>query len=395
MNRRRTVACYCATFLKPEMLHIYRQISAVNRFKVTVFTQKRENVDHFPFSDVVVVPKGLWRWLRRIVYRQLLSRPLFLSSDEAQRLRNKLDAHHCALLHIFFGNTAVQLLPVLAEQTRRWPTIVSFHGADVLVELDKPLYRRAFLDMIGRVDLVLARSKSLIAALVNAGCPPEKIRLNRTGIPLGKFPFQARVWPTDGRWHLFQACRLIEKKGLPTTLRAFAHFVQTYPAAVLTVAGEGPLRDELRRLCSELGIADKVGFTGFLDQNELRRKLYESHLFLHPSEQGTDGNQEGIPNSLLEAMATGAPVFATTHGGIPEAIDHGVSGWLVAEGDHAALGQALVELAANPARLSEIAGAASKAVSENFALNTQARKLEDYYQEAMEEAWLGPEAGKE
>ena len=87
--------------------------------------------------------------------------------------------------------------------------------------------------------------------------------------------------------------------------------------------------------------------------------------------------------------------LATRHGGIPEAIEHGVNGWLVAEGDHAALGQALVDLAADPARLSALADAAAKSVAENFALSTQTRKLEDYYQEAMEEAWISSDAGKD
>ncbi len=377
------------------MQHIYRQISAVNRFRVMVFAQKRENEGAFPFKEVVIVPKGPWRWLRRIIQQQLLRRPLFLSHGETRRLRAELDANRCSLLHIFFGNTGVRLLPLLSDQTRRWPTIVSFHGADVLVELEQPAYRRAFLDMIGRVDLVLARSQSLIDALVQVGCPPEKIRLNRTGIPLGKFPFQARTWPEDGKWRLFQACRLIEKKGLPTTLRAFAHFAGTYPQATLTIAGEGPQQGELQRLCAELGLTGKVKFAGFLTQDDLRKQLYEAHFFLHPSERGADGNQEGVPNSLLEAMATGAPVFATTHGGISEAIEHGVTGYLVAEGDHAALGQALVDLATDPARLSAMAMAAAKSVAENFALNAQARKLEDYYQEAMEEAWISADSGKE
>lgn len=395
MNRRRTVACYCATFLKPEMWHIYRQIAAVHRFPVTVFTQKRENASEFPFKEVVVVPHGPWRWLRRIIERQILGRPLFLSRSEKRRLRTQLDANRCSLLHIFFGNTAVQLLPLLADQTRLWPTVVSFHGADVLVELDQPRYRTAFLDMIGRVDLVLARSKSLVEALVRVGCPPEKIRLNRTGIPLGKFPFHARAWPTDGKWRVLQACRLIEKKGLPTTLRAFAHFARTYPLATLAIVGDGPLLADLRGQCATLGIADKVEFTGFLNQDDLRARLYASHFFLHPSEHGADGNQEGVPNSLLEAMATGAPVLSTNHGGIPEAVEHGVSGWLVAEGDHAALGQALVDLAADPLRLTAMADAAAKSVAENFALNTQVRQLEDYYQEAMEEAWISADAGKD
>ena len=375
------------------MQHIFRQLSAIGRFRPVVFTRKRENEAAFPFEDVVEVPAGPWRWLRRIVYRQALGQPILLSGDETCRLRARLDEHQTTLLHIFFGNTGIQLLPLLREPSRRWPAIVSFHGADVLVELDQPVYRRAFLEMLGRVDLVLARSQSLIDALIKTGCPPEKIRLNRTGIPLNDFPFQARAWPADGRWRLFQACRLIDKKGLPTSLRAFAAFAKTYPQARLTIAGEGPRREELGRLAVELGVADRVEFAGFLNQAELRKQLHASHFFLHPSEQGLDGNQEGVPNSVLEAMATGLPVFATTHGGIPEAVEHGVNGWLVPEGDHDALGRALIDLAADPTRLTTMGEAASKSVTQNFDLRAQVRKLEGYYQEAIEEAWISPVAG--
>ena len=385
------MACYCATFLKPEMQHIYRQITAINRFQVKVFTQKREHLDLFPFEEVTVIPRSPWRWLSRIVDRQLLGRPMLLGRREATNLRSALRAQRCQLLHIFFGNTAVQLLPLLCEKTRRYPTVVSFHGADVLVEAEKPAYRKALLDMLGRVDLVLARSQSLIDALVQLGCPPDKIRLNRTGIPLGKFPFVERSWPADGAWRLLQACRLIEKKGLTTTLRAFAGFAKTHPQALLTIAGEGPDQPALQRLALELGISDKVHFPGFLGQDILRKHLAEAHFFLHPSEQGSDGNQEGVPNSLLEAMATGLPVFATRHGGIPEAVEDGVSGVLVAEKDSTALADALLKAASDPQRLTAMSAAAAKSVADGFSLNAQARKLEDYYQEAMEEAWISAE----
>ena len=82
----------------------------------------------------------------------------------------------------------------------------------------------------------------------------------------------------------------------------------------------------------ELGVGDRVFFPGFVSQSELRELFYGSHIFLHPSERGADGNQEGVPNSMLEAMASRLPVLATEHGGIPEAIEHGQSGILVPEG---------------------------------------------------------------
>jgi glycosyltransferase involved in cell wall biosynthesis len=176
-----------------------------------------------------------------------------------------------------------------------------------------------------------------------------------------------------------QAGRLIEKKGLPVTLRAFSTFLKQHPNATLTIAGEGPLLSELQKFARELGVADCVSFTGFISQEQLREIYYRSHIFLHPSQTGRDGNQEGIPNSMLEAMATGLPVFATEHGGIPEAIENGVSGLLVPERDDEALARALLNAAQDPGLLSRIGPTGAGAVRKKFDLQQQAQRLEEIY----------------
>jgi glycosyltransferase involved in cell wall biosynthesis len=176
---------------------------------------------------------------------------------------------------------------------------------------------------------------------------------------------------------------LIEKKGLPVTLRAFAYFLRQYPNAALTIAGEGPLLDELQKLARELKIDHRVSFAGFVSQEQLREIYYGSHIFLHPSETGRDGNQEGIPNSMLEAMASGLPVFATQHGGIPEAIENGVSGVLVPEHNHEELSRALRNAVQDPELLLRIARKGAEVVRKNFDLGMQARRLEDIYLQAM------------
>jgi glycosyltransferase involved in cell wall biosynthesis len=172
---------------------------------------------------------------------------------------------------------------------------------------------------------------------------------------------------------------LIEKKGLPVTLSAFAVFLDRYPNATLTIAGEGPLLDELQKLTRELKIEERVSFTGFVSQEQLREIYYQSHIFLHPSQIARDGNQEGVPNAMLEAMASGLPVFATEHGGIPEAIENNISGVLVPERDPETLARALVNAAEDYEFLSRIARSGAEAVRKNFALRTQAPRLEDIY----------------
>ena len=372
------VACFCATFLKPEMLHIYRQITALEHWRPIVITRKREN--HFPFEPVFELHKNRAHFLRRFWYRTLLGSPWQISRAETATLMRLLNQQEAKLLHVYFGHIALQLLPLMRAWAR--PSIVSFHGADVLVDMEKPKYRDRTRAMLDAARLVLVRSESLQRAVVKLGCDIHKIRIQRTGIPLQEFPLVDRAEPADGAWQLIQAGRLVGKKGLATTLRAFAIFRETFPRARLTIAGDGPLLGELETLAHGLRVNDAVTFAGFLSQPELRDQLRKSHLFLHPSETGPDGNQEGVPNSMLEAMAMGLPVFATRHGGIPEAIEDNVSGVLVSEGDHASLARALISTATEPGRLAELSRSARAAVMAKFDQREQIRILESIYSDA-------------
>jgi colanic acid/amylovoran biosynthesis glycosyltransferase len=380
-SARPVVACYCATFLKPEMLHIYRQITSLKRVSPFVIAQKREEAPRFPFDRIAITGKPSGHFLRRFWFRQLRQAPWQIPPGEVKKLTGILDQAGAKLLHIYFGHIAVHLLPLIRAWPR--PTVISFHGADVMIDLEKPAYRLATQQMLDAVRLVLVRSESLGRALLALGCAPGKIRIQRTGIPVEEIPFRDRVWPADGAWKFLQAGRLIEKKGLSVSLRAFARFAGDYPDATFTIAGEGPLRNDLGREAAELGVAEKVFFPGFVSQEQLRELFYRSHIFLHPSLTGADGNQEGVPNSMLEAMASGLPVFATEHGGIPEAIEHGRSGILVPEQDDVALARALLEHATNPEKLAAIAANGAEAVRKHFEQTGQTSRLEDHYLEAM------------
>src|SRR5260221_13069977 len=133
--------------------------------------------------------------------------------------------------------------------------------------------------------------------MIAAGCNPDKIRIQRTGIPTSEFRYRPRTVPDVGKFRLLQACRLIEKKGVEITLGALAKFIQQRPDSRLVIAGDGPLREPLKQLTEQLGIASSVEFTGFLGKEQLLERYYQSHLFIHPSETTSAGDNEGIPNS--------------------------------------------------------------------------------------------------
>src|SRR5437870_6010578 len=172
------------------MLHIYRQITALKRCRLVVIAQKREQASRYPFEPVHLIPKPVTHFLRRFWFRQLRDVPWQISGGELHALLRVLAKTDARLLHIYFGHIAVHLLPLIRAWTK--PSIVSFHGADVLVDMDKPAFRNATRQMLEAVKLVLVRSESLRLALIPLGCVEKRIEIQRTGIPLEEFPFCER-----------------------------------------------------------------------------------------------------------------------------------------------------------------------------------------------------------
>ena len=378
---KRTVASYCTTFLKPEMWHIYRQVTALRGVRTFVMTKKLQDPARFPFSDIELIPQPRMNLLRHGWLKFVRREPPIVYRGEYQMLASLLERRGADLMHIYFGHTGVHLLPFIEQWNK--PCVVSFHGADVASKPDVADYDRKLRRLFDAVPLILARSQSLADRLIQLGCPPERLRINRTGVPLTEFPLVQRDRPVNGHWRLLQACRLIPKKGVATSIRAFAILQREFPNAELLIAGKGPLQPKLEGLVSQLGISNKVHFCGFLNQKELLKLYATSHLFLHPSETELDQNQEGIPNSVLEAMSTGLAVVATRHGGIPEAVHHGRTGLLVKEGDFVSLAESVAATLRSAETFREMGWLASESVAVNFEQSEQIRQLESFYGEAI------------
>ena len=388
------VVSLCGTWLKPEMQSIYRQVTGLRQFESVVFTEQVQHADQFPWPQVVVMkkqrrprPRGnflLRFWYKHIVRQWPPPRPIGKLPDEPWHPYNLpalLRKHQPALVHVYYGHKAVKYLDMLEAWGGPW--LVSFHGVDVVKFTEDPEYVRLLRTVFDRAALVLARSDSLLDELRNLGCPPHKLRLNRTPVPVERFPVFARPAPPDGAWRLVQACRLIGKKGLYTTLKALVTIVREFPGVRFVLCGTGPEQDKLRTTAASLGLADHVELRGWMSQEALLEEYRRSHLFLHPSELTANSDQEGIPNSMLEAMATGLPVVATQHGGIPEAVTHGVDGLLVPERSPDLLAEAILSLLRDPARLAAMGKAAADTIRRRFSDAAAIDSLEAAYQEAI------------
>ncbi len=376
------VASYCTTFLKPEMRHIYRQVSGLRRWQTFILTRERQCEEQFPFDDVELIPRARKNFVKRFWLKYVQRVPAVYYRGELQEVIKLMERRPADLMHIYFGHTGVHLLPFIKEWDK--PCVVSFHGMDIQPRPDQPGYDEQMRELLQTAPLLLARSHSLMDRLADMGAPRDRLRLNRTGIPLDAFPFLQRPAPMDGAWQFVQACRLIAKKGLRTSLRAFARFRERWPAAKFVLAGDGPMRAEVEKMVAELELGGAVELRGFLDQAGLAKLYAESHIFLHPSEMTEDLNQEGVPNSMLEAMATGLPVAATLHGGIPEAVTDGATGFLVEERDDEGLASAMLRLAGDPELWARMGAAAARSVQEEFSQARAIEKLEGFYDEAKQ-----------
>jgi glycosyltransferase involved in cell wall biosynthesis len=181
--------------------------------------------------------------------------------------------------------------------------------------------------------------------------------------------------------------RLVEKKGCEVLIRAMHRVQLRIPDVVLTIVGDGPLRASLEALAGSLGI--RCRFTGAAPAALVRQLLRQTAVACVPSQTAQNGDSEGLPIIVLEAQSMGVPVVSTFHAGIPEAVVHGQTGLLAAEGDCEALAENLMLLLESEKLRAEYGARGAQRIAECFDLKSQTRCLEEIYAEVLRRAGVG------
>ncbi len=177
--------------------------------------------------------------------------------------------------------------------------------------------------------------------------------------------------------------RMVEKKGFPDLLRACALLKERGYRFRCAIYGDGPLQGELEALIAKHGLGDMVALPGAVAQHELLPVLQSASIFALTPFVTEDGDRDGVPNVLVEAMACGVPVVATAVSGIPELVAHERNGLLVSPHDPAAIAEALAALLDDDARREEMGSAARQTVVEHFDLRAAARELAALFERAQ------------
>ncbi|WP_313048550.1 colanic acid biosynthesis glycosyltransferase WcaL [Atlantibacter subterraneus] len=219
-----------------------------------------------------------------------------------------------------------------------------FHGIDVshrqVLEHYTPEYQKLFK----RGDMMLPISELWAQRLAAMGCPQEKLAVSRMGVDMDNFTLRAAKTP-GSPLQIISVARLTEKKGLHVAIEACRQLKARGVPFRYHILGMGPWERRLRTLIEQYQLENEIVMPGFKPSHEVRTMLNDADLFLLPSVTGADGDMEGIPVALMEAMAVGIPVISTLHSGIPELIDSEQSGWLVPENDAQALADRLEHVA--------------------------------------------------
>jgi colanic acid/amylovoran biosynthesis glycosyltransferase len=248
--------------------------------------------------------------------------------------------------HAHFG--PVGLAFRVAKPLWRVPLVVTFHGYD-FERFPREHGADVYAALFATADAVTVNSRYTRERLVALGCPERLLHLVPMGIDVQAFrPPEGGRPDRGGDIRVVTVARLVEKKGIAFALRAFAQLRSTHPGARFDVAGDGPLRSSLEALAADLGVSDAVTFHGAVGRDAVRDLLGEADVFVLASVTAADGDQEGQGVVLAEAQASGLPVVATEHGGLPDSLRPGESGLLVPERHAGALAAALLALAGDP-----------------------------------------------
>lgn len=297
-------------------------------------------------------PKTFFRGLAQIYassdYTRLRLNQAILLAGELERLGAPALYIHFLHKPATIGRFAALLLGL--------PFGISAHAVDVWTPPAKELRAK-----IRDAEIVLCCYEEARAHLarLGRGSTPVELAYHGVGVPDEPLP------PADNGVVLAIG-RLVPKKGYPTLIEAAALLRERGVKATFVIGGDGPEWPSLQRLVNERGLSDMVRFSGPLTDSEVEQAFASAAVFALPCQEMEDGNRDGIPNTVLEAMARGLPVVSTTLASVQEAVEDGAHGLLVPQRDPVRLADALERLLGDADLRHRFGNAARAHVAEKF-----------------------------
>ena len=371
-------------YLEKTEVWVWEYIRNLTKYDPFIICEVEKNLDLFPFKPIYKIDptKGIKKALGSMV-RAFVPRHLAVEEAMAEVIKNNSPA----LIHAHFGSNGVYSSPLSSRFNI--PLVTSFYGfdtsyqglADKMRKIKLPtdrLYWELAYKRLWEVGSAFTVTCELMKnTLVNVlGAPEEKVHILHLGMNLEKYKLQIKK-PTTSPVILI-ANRFVPKKGTEYAIKAFAKVLSQYPEATLRIIGDGPDKEKIVAQVSSLGITKSVKFLGLLGYNDYMAEMQKADLFLSPSVKVLGDEEGGINTTVIEAMAVGTHVFATTESGT-ELIYHEKTGYMVEQNNADDLASKMISFIKSPNRWGELALNARKHVEMEFDNKKQSKKLEDIY----------------
>jgi len=329
-------------------------------------------------TESLSLPEGRWTVINQNTWRGRVGEFAFYLAGWSPKLVRELRQVNPVLVHCHFGVDSIRGM-YLAKKLGV-PLLVTFHGYDATINPEfAPDYR--YREYIRKRPLLSRRATRFITVsnylrqrLLDQGFPAEKIITHYIGIDTEFF----KADPDVAREPvvLFVG-RLVEKKGCEYVIRAMSELRVNHPAARLVVIGDGVLRGKLQQLAQQL--CPNTIFLRAQSPQQVRHWMNRASVFCVPSLTARNGDQEGFGLVFAEAQAMGLPVVSFDSAGVPEAVENGVTGFLLPERDHEGLASSISMFLSNRELWQKVSSAGVARVRSRFNLRTQTRLLEDIY----------------
>lgn len=369
------VLFYRTYFFKKSETFIYRQ--AINPFIQAFLLADR-------FIQSAEMPTNTFtkfKFSRPITYwlfTKWFGKQLGYGAKSIAKMKRLLAGESFDLLHAQFGDNGVLILP-LAKQLNL-PMVVSFHGFDASRKLANRSYREGLKDVFDYASAIIVCNTGMADVLPLSEAHKKKVRWVPYGIDIEQFTLDTSVAQPNS-FNILHVGRLIEKKGVPDLIRAFARALKEVDQMTLHIVGTGKEEGECRALVKEFNLESNVVFHGWKSPKEVKELMQLCEVFVLNSRVASNGETEGLPVGLLEAMAMSRAVISTRHAGIPLAVENEVGGILVDERDTDSLSQQLIRLYHNKELRLAMGKAARAKVENQFTMKKMHENLRDIYTE--------------
>lgn len=292
--------------------------------------------------------------------------------------RGHYDIVHChwILPQGFVGALSARLLGI--------PLITTVHGGDIFA-LRGSVLRRLKAFALGKADAVTVNSSATRAAVMEVAPRLRKVLAIPMGVSEHREANPGRVQELRHRYGLkdgpllVYVGRLVEEKGVEDLIRAVSAVSPELPNTTAMIVGEGQDRAALERLVQELGLQERIFFTGWVEPGEVVNYLAAGDMFVGPSRTSPEGWVEAQGLTFIESMLAGTPVIATRTGGIVDCVQHETTGLLVEERSPDKLAAAISRLASSPGLAENLAEAGAHLARSEFSRNLSAQRFSDLF----------------